>query len=254
MKVSPETAGAVPAAGWLAWFAFNGQWAAAGAAGLAFAAQAVLLPVAVRWLAAPRKAPGVRAAGRAGLKALAADTRQREEACRRNREAVKAIEQARGCLVINGSEARFVPCRTDPPGPPGISVRDMALGFAHLSAVLGPCSHVNAEPVELLLTGERVAWLCPECEERLPAGWQPATGDGKPSPGPEPDGELADLNRRILGAFGTPPAAAGPEPPRCPVCGLTRTGCAFVFGRDGHDGHTAAVLRALRRPPGALWR
>ncbi len=35
-----------------------------------------------------------------------------------------------------------------------------------------PCAHPDAEPVDLLLTGETVAWLCPECGQELPADWQ----------------------------------------------------------------------------------
>lgn len=37
---------------------------------------------------------------------------------------------------------------------------------------LGPCAHKNAEPVDLLVTGERVAWCCPDCPAELPAGWR----------------------------------------------------------------------------------
>lgn len=33
------------------------------------------------------------------------------------------------------------------------------------------CAHEGAEPVDLLLTGERVGWLCPECGAALPADW-----------------------------------------------------------------------------------
>ena len=52
------------------------------------------------------------------------------------------------------------------------TMADMALGFARLSAILGPCAHPGAEPVDLL-TGERVAWVCPDCDAPLPAGWGP---------------------------------------------------------------------------------
>lgn len=34
------------------------------------------------------------------------------------------------------------------------------------------CSHPAAVPVDLLLTGERVAWICPDCNAELPAGWK----------------------------------------------------------------------------------
>lgn len=47
---------------------------------------------------------------------------------------------------------------------------DAELGFARLTAVLGPCAHPDAVPVELA-TGEIVAWLCPACDRQLPAGW-----------------------------------------------------------------------------------
>jgi hypothetical protein len=51
------------------------------------------------------------------------------------------------------------------------TVADAELGFARLGAVLGPCAHPGAVPVNLLVTGERVAWLCPGCGRQLPAGW-----------------------------------------------------------------------------------
>lgn len=40
---------------------------------------------------------------------------------------------------------------------------------------LGPvtsCVHLEPVPVETL-DGELVAWLCPECDEALPANWHP---------------------------------------------------------------------------------
>lgn len=40
------------------------------------------------------------------------------------------------------------------------------------------CDHEHAEPVDLLVTGERVGWVCPDCDEDLPADWEP--------PKPEP--------------------------------------------------------------------
>jgi hypothetical protein len=46
------------------------------------------------------------------------------------------------------------------------------VGTARLTAVLGQCAHKNAEPVDLL-TGERVAWICPDCPAELPARWRP---------------------------------------------------------------------------------
>ena len=35
-----------------------------------------------------------------------------------------------------------------------------------------PCAHAWAVPVESL-KGERVAWLCPACDQQMDAGWQP---------------------------------------------------------------------------------
>lgn len=40
-------------------------------------------------------------------------------------------------------------------------------------AVLGPCSHPNRIAVDLALTGETVAALCPDCDRQLPASWAP---------------------------------------------------------------------------------
>jgi hypothetical protein len=51
------------------------------------------------------------------------------------------------------------------------SMADFTLGMARLAAALGPCAHPDAVPVELLLTGERVAWLCPGCDTQLPADY-----------------------------------------------------------------------------------
>lgn len=39
--------------------------------------------------------------------------------------------------------------------------------------VEGPCRHPRAVPVESVL-GELVAWLCPGCDEQLPAEWRSA--------------------------------------------------------------------------------
>jgi hypothetical protein len=52
------------------------------------------------------------------------------------------------------------------------TVADLAVGFARLQAILGPCAHQDAEPVTLLATGELVAWLCAQCDTKLPAGWR----------------------------------------------------------------------------------
>lgn len=55
---------------------------------------------------------------------------------------------------------------------PSVSMKDVELGFARLTATLGPCAHQGAEPVDLLVTGERVAWVCPKCGAELPADWR----------------------------------------------------------------------------------
>jgi hypothetical protein len=49
---------------------------------------------------------------------------------------------------------------------------DVELGCARLLAMFGLCAHPDAVPVDLLVTGETVAWLCPQCDTRLPAGWK----------------------------------------------------------------------------------
>lgn len=70
--------------------------------------------------------------------------------------------------------ADFMRVDVDAIGPePGPLVHGttMAVGFARLGTTLGACAHRAAVPVDLLLTGERVAWLCPECNVQLPAGW-----------------------------------------------------------------------------------
>ncbi len=58
-----------------------------------------------------------------------------------------------------------------PPAAGMTTMADVGVGFARLSAVLGPCAHPGAVPVDLLLTGETVAWLCPGCDVQLPPGW-----------------------------------------------------------------------------------
>jgi hypothetical protein len=56
---------------------------------------------------------------------------------------------------------------------------ELELAAQAVRAKLASCAHSNAQPVDLLLTGERVAWICPDCNAELPAGWTPqATGTG----------------------------------------------------------------------------
>ena len=55
------------------------------------------------------------------------------------------------------------------------TLAQVELGIACLAAVLGPCAHPAPVPVTLLATGELVAWLCPDCDTRLPAEWMTLT-------------------------------------------------------------------------------
>lgn len=48
---------------------------------------------------------------------------------------------------------------------------DLELGCARLSAILGPCWHADAVPVESSVTGEILAALCPDCGRQLPVAW-----------------------------------------------------------------------------------
>jgi hypothetical protein len=53
--------------------------------------------------------------------------------------------------------------------------RHEALVASHVRAGLAPsCAHRDAVPVDLLLTGERVAWWCEACQAQLEAGFDPA--------------------------------------------------------------------------------
>jgi hypothetical protein len=45
-------------------------------------------------------------------------------------------------------------------------------------------------------------------------------------------------------SFGVPPPAIGPDPLRCPACGMTRRRCLQVFGRGGQ--HEFVIIEALR--------
>lgn len=57
-----------------------------------------------------------------------------------------------------------------PPSARAVDVPGELLGHFFLP-VAGPCAHPGAVPVELLLTGEIVAWLCPGCDQSLPSEW-----------------------------------------------------------------------------------
>lgn len=63
--------------------------------------------------------------------------------------------------------------------PRGISSKQLAV---NLSALTCPSAHAAAVPVDDL-TGELVAWLCPDCDKQLPADWrQPALPPFQPDP------------------------------------------------------------------------
>jgi hypothetical protein len=47
----------------------------------------------------------------------------------------------------------------------------MEMAGALLKTWGGGCQHLDPVPVRLLLTGELVAWLCPDCLDKLPAEW-----------------------------------------------------------------------------------
>lgn len=65
------------------------------------------------------------------------------------------------------------------------AVTDLELIGAHIKAAFGPCAHPEPVPVETL-DGELVAWLCPGCDEQLPAAWKPSA-----LPPFEPDPQLS---------------------------------------------------------------
>lgn len=54
-----------------------------------------------------------------------------------------------------------------------ISYANVEHEVARMLAIDPPCPHSGAVPVESVL-GEVVAWLCPECDEQLPAEWRSA--------------------------------------------------------------------------------
>lgn len=68
--------------------------------------------------------------------------------------------------------------------PAGISFEHFA---TNLSALTCPRAHTAAIPVDELLTGAIVAWLCPDCDKQLPADWKAGP---PPLPPFEPDPRL----------------------------------------------------------------
>ena len=81
----------------------------------------------------------------------------------------KGLKPGLALRKMDSGEAAGTSLRTGLGFGAGISAE---LAGARLSAVFGLCAHADAEPVDLLITGERVAWVCPECGAELPAGWR----------------------------------------------------------------------------------
>jgi hypothetical protein len=88
-------------------------------------------------------------------------------AVRRQTRAIRRLQ------VSAQLEDRFLQARARRPDPVilpagGVS---MELAGARLVAAFGPCAHPEAVPVDLPVTKERVAWLCPQCDAQLPGEW-----------------------------------------------------------------------------------
>jgi hypothetical protein len=93
----------------------------------------------------------------------------------RERIAELADGRARYFVLKGGALAEVLGCLAPPEAEvvtAGTSMADFAGSVARLTTALGPCAHPGAEPVDLI-TGERVAWVCPDCEAELPARWRP---------------------------------------------------------------------------------
>ena len=143
--------------------------------GLAYAAMAmaffaVLLIVADTYLIGSLRAEAKRGAASAERQQTHAEAVA---------EAVEAIRQRQWDAIARQAY------RAQPPDPERLaastgtalgealspSMAGMALGMARLTAAMGGCAHPDAEPVDLI-TGERVAWVCPACPAELPPGWR----------------------------------------------------------------------------------
>jgi hypothetical protein len=88
------------------------------------------------------------------------------------RRQTRAIRRLRVSVQLEDRFLRASARRADPVilSAAGVS---MELAGVRLAATFGPCAHPEAVPVDLAVTGERVAWLCPnpKCDAQLPAGW-----------------------------------------------------------------------------------
>lgn len=177
-------------------------WAAGGAAGFAVATVQTLVampgddfaPSATLSLAAALAAAWEwRKVGRLRAQAASSQAEPPKTHAEEMAEAVEALRQRQWDLIADraylaaGGQDRHsglrrsivLPPAPVEPGAPkapfvrapgGVSMAEFQVGVTRLSAALGGCAHPNAEPVDLI-TGERVAWCCPDCPANLPAGW-----------------------------------------------------------------------------------
>ncbi len=142
------------------WFAVTRDWTVSPVAVLV-ASGAVVYRLALRKLYGVRHVPAVKSPPPLAEQIAAAV------------EAVRARQWA--AVMEQAYRARPPAVQPVPPvlASAGTSFADFGLGMERLSAAVGPCAHAAAEPVDLLLTGETVAWLCLGCGRQLPAGWKP---------------------------------------------------------------------------------
>ncbi len=132
---------------------------------------AVILPlwtlVAVLFRVQLRKAYGVREAVPAvPPKPFAEQVAEAVEA-QRQAQWDRLMDQAyRARPPMRGQQAVIPP--PQPKASPGVPPPQPPV----LAGSGASCRHLNAEPVNLLLTGERVAWVCPRCDAQLPANWR----------------------------------------------------------------------------------
>ena len=94
--------------------------------------------------------------------------------------------------VMSLAEQEFGPSAMPPAPPPQPKMTDAdetAPGQPVAKKGEGACAHPEAEPVDLV-TGERVAWVCPECDAGLPADWQLPAGAPVAKEGEAPAGNV----------------------------------------------------------------
>jgi len=85
----------------------------------------------------------------------------------------RATAGLRKALERHREQTGYSPGGITPASPlAGVTAEEAGANMAAAaSAVFGPCSHPRPVPVELRLTGEIVAALCPDCDRQLPASW-----------------------------------------------------------------------------------